>query len=381
MSQVTRQEEFTGKPEVLYLSFELGRKEWKLGFTTGKGQKARIRSMPAGDLAQVEAEIAQARQRFKLAEDVRVVSCYEAGRDGFWLHRFLTSLGVDNVVVDSSSIEVNRRARRAKTDDLDVQKLLSQLLRYHDGEDRVWSVVRVPSVEQEDGRQLHRDWEALTEERTLHRNRIKGLLASQGIYLETKAGFAERVESVILWDGTPLPGEMKSRLKREWERLCLVEAQLRELRSLREKKVSEGESVAMRMIQQLVLLRAIGQISAWVFVQEFFGWRQFRNRRQIGALAGLVPLPWRSGESLNRDQGISKEGISRLRTMAIEIAWSWLRYQPQSRLSLWFQERYGPGTRRSRRVGIVALARKLLIALWHYLETGVIPDGAVLKAE
>jgi transposase len=170
VSQVTRQEEFTGKPEVLYLSFELGRREWKLGFTIGKGQKARIRPMPAGDLAQVEAEIAQARQRFKLAEDVRVVSCYEAGRDGFWLHRFLTSLGVDNVVVDSSSIEVNRRARRAKTDDLDVQKLLSQLLRYHDGEDRVWSVVRVPSVEQEDGRQLHRDWEALTEERTLHRN-------------------------------------------------------------------------------------------------------------------------------------------------------------------------------------------------------------------
>jgi len=337
-------------------------------------------TIPAGDLPGLEQEIARARERFKLAEDVRVVSCYEAGRDGFWLHRFLTTLGVDSAVVDSSSIEVNRRARHAKTDSLDVQKLLSLLLRYHDGEDRVWSVVRVPSVEQENGRQLHRDREALTEERTLHRNRIKGLLASQGVFLGIKADFAEILGSVILWDGTSLPAEMKLRLQREWQRLCLVETQLRELKSLREKKVSEGESVAMRMIQQLVLLRAIGKISAWVFVQEFFGWRQFRNRRQIGALAGLVPLPYRSGETLNRDQGIGHEGNARLRTMSIEIAWSWLRYQPQSGLSLWFKERYGPGTRRSRRVGIVALARKLLIALWHYLETGVIPDGAVLKA-
>lgn len=381
MSQATRQEEFTRKPEILHLSFELGRKEWKLAFTVSRGQKPRIRTIPAGDLCGVQQEIARARERFKLAEDVRVVSCYEAGRDGFWLHRFLTSLGVDNAVVDSSSIEVNRRARQAKTDGLDVQKLLSLLLRYHDGESRVWSVVRVPSVEQEDDRQLHRDWEALTHERTLHRNRIKALLASQGVFLDMKADFAERVEGLALWDGSPLPPEMKLRLQREWERLCLVETQLRELRSLREKKVSEGEGAAMRMIRQLVLLRSIGQISAWVFVQEFFGWRQFRNRRQIGALAGLVPLPYRSGETLNRDQGISKSGNTRLRTMAIEIAWSWLRYQPQSRLSLWFQERYGPGTRRSRRVGIVALARKLLVALWHYLETGVIPDGAVLKAE
>jgi len=145
--------------------------------------------------------------------------------------------------------------------------------------------------------------------------------------------------------------------------------------------VAEGGSLAMQMIGRLVLLRAIGLTSAWVFVQEFFGWRQFRNRRQIGALAGLTPLPYRSGESVNRDQGISKSGNVRLRTMAIEIAWSWLRYQPQSQLSRWFQERYGPGTRRSRRVGIVALARKLLVALWHYLEAGEIPEGAVLKSE
>jgi transposase len=381
MIPATRQEECKGSPEVLHLSFELGRKEWKLAFTVARSQKPRIRTIPGGDLAAVKQEIALARQRFNLAEDVRVVSCYEAGRDGFWLHRFLTSIGVDNVVVDSSSIEVNRRARQAKTDGLDVQRLLSLLLRYHDGESRVWSVVRVPSVEQEDGRQLPRDWEVLKTERTFHRNRIKALLASQGARLELKADFAERLESLTLWDGSPLPTEMKLRLKREWERLEVVERQIRELKKLREERVAEGDGVAMRLIRQLMLLRAIGPISAWVFVQEFFGWRQFRNRREIGALAGLAPMPYRSGESLNREQGISKSGNVRLRTMAIEIAWSWLRYQPQSQLSLWFQERYGPGTRRSRRVGIVAVARKLLVALWRYLETGVIPEGAVLKSE
>jgi transposase len=380
MNQATHQEEITGKSEILYLSFELGRKEWKLAFTVSRGQKPRIVTLPAGNLAEVEQEIARARERFKLAEDVRVVSCYEAGRDGFWLHRFLTRVGVDNVVVDSSSIEVNRRARRAKTDKLDVQKLLSQLLRYHGGEETVWSVVRVPSVEEEDGRQLHRDWEVLKKERTLHRNRIQALLASQGARLEIHADFAERLESGVVWDGSPLPSEMKRRLRQEWERLVLVETQIRELTKEREQRVSEGESVAMRMIGQLMLLRAIGLTSAWVFVQEFFGWRQFRNRRQIGSLAGLVPMPYTSGETLNRDQGISKAGNSRIRAMAVEIAWAWLRYQPQSQLSLWFQERYGPGTRRSRRVGIVAMARKLLVALWRYLETGVLPEGAVLKA-
>jgi transposase len=381
MEPATRQQECKGKPEVLHLSFELGRKEWKLAFAVERSQKPRIRTVAAGDLPAVQQEIVAARQRFKLAEDTRVVSCYEAGRDGFWLHRFLLSIGVDNVVVDSSSIEVNRRARQAKTDGLDVQKLLSLLLRYHDGESRVWRVVRVPSVEQEDGRHLPRGWEVLKKERTLHRNRIQALLISLGVRLALKADFAERLESLTLWDGGPLPVELKLRLKQEWERLELVERQIRELKKQREEKVAEGGSVAMRLIGQLLLLRAIGMTSAWLFVQEFFAWRQFRNRREVGSLAGLTPMPYRSGESVNRDQGISKAGNVRVRTMAIEIAWAWLRYQPQSQLSLWFKQRYGPGSRRSRRVGIVAMARQLLVALWRYLETGVLPQGAVLKSK
>ena len=379
MDQTTRQREFKGTPEVLYLAFDLGRKEWKLAFTVGQGVKARLRTLAAGDLRGVEQEIERARQRWGVAPEARVASCYEAGRDGFWLHRFLLSRGVSNVVVDSLSIEVNRRARRAKTDRLDAQKLLKLLVRHdHGEEDRVWSVVRVPSVEQEADRQLHRDWEELKQERTVHRNRIQALLACQGIALKLGADFGDRLKSLVLWDGSALPLPLQERLQREWERLKLIEEQIRELKRQREEAVAAASDPSLKQIQRLATLKGIGLTSAWLFVREFFGWRQFRNRREVGALAGLVPMPFQSGSTAH-EQGISKAGNARLRTMSIEIAWSWLRYQPTSQLSLWFQERYGPGSRRSRRVGIVALARRLLVSLWRFLETGVIPEGALLK--
>jgi transposase len=308
-----------------------------------------------------------------------VVSCYEAGRDGFWLHRFLLSLGVENLVVDSSSIEVNRRSRRAKTDRLDAQKLLMMLIRHDLGEEgRVFSVVRVPSVEQEAERQLHRDWEELKKERTLHRNRIQSLLACHGIFLKFGSNFGMCLGSLTLWDGSAVPAKLRERLEREWKRLELVESQIRELTKQKQEEVTAASNASLQQIQKLATLKGIGLTSAWVFVCEFFSWRQFRNRREIGALAGLVPMPYQSGSS-NREQGISKAGNVRLRTMSIEIAWSWLRWQPESQLSLWFRERYGPGQRRSRRAGIVALARKLLVALWRFLEFGVMPEGAILK--
>jgi transposase len=380
MNQTTRQRQSTSIPEVLYLAFDLGRKEWKLAFTVGRGERPRLRTVAAGDLRGLEQEIDRARQRWGVAPESRVVSCYEAGRDGFWLHRYLLSRGVSNLVVDSSSIEVNRRARRAKTDRLDAQKLLRLLVRHDLGEeeDRVWSVVRVPSVEQEAERQLHRDWEELKQERTLHRNRIQALLACQGITLRLGVDFGDRLESLALWDGSALPLPLQERLKREWERLKLVEEQIRDLTRQKEEAVAAAADPSLRQIQQLTTLKGIGVTSAWLFVREFFGWRQFRNRREVGALAGLVPVPCQSG-STDHDLGISKAGNVRLRTMSIEIAWSWLRYQPTSSLSLWFRERYGPGSRRSRRVGIVALARKLLVSLWRFLETGVVPEGAQLK--
>jgi len=381
MDQATRQRKFRGIPEALYLSLELGCKEWKLAFTVGHCEKPRLRTLAAGDLRGLEQEIERARQRWGVPEGARVVSCYEAGRDGFWLHRFLLSRGVSNLVVDSSSIDVNRRSRRAKTDRLDAQKLLTTLIRHDLGEEwkQVWSVVHVPSVEQEADRQLHRDWDVLKKERTLHRNRIQSFLACQGIKLKLGSDFAERLESLVLWDGSALPLELRERLKREWERLELVESQIGELKRQKKEAVAAASSPALRQIQELAKLKGIGLTSAWVFVREFFGWRKFRNRREVGALAGLAPMPYQSGSS-DHEQGISKAGNSRLRVMSIEIAWSWLRWQPESQLSLWFRERYGPGSRRSRRVGIVALARKLLVALWRFLDFGIVPEGALLKA-
>jgi transposase len=358
----------------LHLAFELGNKQWKLGSTIGLGQAPRLRTITAGDLSQLQDEIGRAKRRFNLAEAVGVVSCYEAGRDGFWLHRYLVNEGIENIIVDSASLEVNRQ-----TDRVDARKLLMMLLRYHSGEPKVWHVVRVPSVEQEDGRQLHRELSSLKRERTRHINRIKGLLVSQGVRLEIKKDFPEQVSAAKLWDDTPLPPGMQARVLREFARIQLVNEHIKELEAERRQAIRTATDPQTEMIRQLLHLRGIGPTSAWLFVKEFFGWRQFRNRREVGALAGLTPTPYQSGDSY-REQGIDKAGNRHIRAIAIEIAWAWLRFQPDSALSRWYQERFGHGNSRMRRIGIVALARKLLIALWRYLETGEVPEGAVLKS-
>ena len=281
-------------------------------------------------------------------------------------------------MVDSASIEVNRRKRRAKTDRMDVGKLLTMLMRYHQGEKKVWSVVHVPSREDEDQRQLHRELMALKAEQTHHTNRIKGLLISQGVRLSHKKDFLSDLETVRLWDGSLLSSGLQARLKREYERYQLVKQQINRLELEREAAVRTSTAPAVEQVRQLLKLKGIGMNSAWVYVMEFFAWRGFRNRREVGCLAGLTPTPYQSGDSA-REQGISKAGNRRIRAMAIEIAWSWLRYQPDSQLSRWYQERFGKGNSRVHRIGIVALARRLLVELWQYLETGAIPDGADLK--
>jgi transposase len=380
MDQLTaHKEDYIRNEGDLYVAFELGSKKWKLGFTVGFGQKPRQRTVLAGDLARVKEEIDRAKERFGLSEGARVLSCYEAGRDGFWLHRYLVYLGVVNFVVDSSSIEVNRRARRAKTDKMDLGKLLLMLMRYAHGERRVWSVVRVPTVEQEDRRQLHRELSALRGERTRHINRIKGLLTSYGVRMAVGRGFLDRLEAERLWDGRPVPLGLKIRLRREYERLQMVDGQIEEVVAERAHALTTSRSPDVQKVRQLLDLRGIGPNSAWLYVMEFFGWREFRNRREVGALAGLVPTPYQSGDGA-WEKGISKAGNRHIRSMAIEIAWDWLRYQPQSKLSRWYQQRFGHGGGRLRRIGIVALARKLLVDLWRYLEDGVIPEGAELKA-
>ncbi len=252
------------------------------------------------------------------------------------------------------------------------------LVRYWGGERGLWSVVRVPSVEEEDARRGHREMERLKKERTIHRNRLRSLLVTQGIRLEPGRDFPKRLERLSLWNSRPLPPELKGELEREYSRLKLVEEQLRLLEKTRAQRLEQGRAQSLRRVAQLMLLRAMGPSSAWVLVQEFFGWRRFRNRRELASLAGLTGTPYDSGAS-RRNQGISKAGNRRVRTMMIELAWLWLRYQPDSALSRWFRERFAGGGSRMRRVGIVALARRLLIALWRYLEEGLVPEGAELK--
>jgi transposase len=362
----------------LYVGFELGWSEWKLAFGPAPGVPARLRTVPARDLELVLKEIAKAKERFGLPANAPVLSCYEAGRDGFWLHRYLLGQRIENVVVDSSSIEVSRRARRAKSDRLDAAKLLTQLLRYHGGEERVWSVVVVPSAVEEDKRQLHRELMSLKEERTKHVNRIKGLLAGCGLVMAAvDAKFVERLGELRTWDGQAVPWELRQRLLREYARWQLLNAQIGALAQERLQRIRQGPAEGMKKVRHLLQVSGVGVNTAWLLVHELFGWRRFANRRQLGALAGLAPSPYQSGAK-NHEQGISKAGNPRLRAMLVEISWGWLRWQPRSRLSRWFQGRFGRGTSRYKRVGIVALARKLLVALWRYVEMGEVPEGVAL---
>jgi transposase len=360
------------------MALELGEATWKLGFTTGLGQKPRRRDIPARDTEVLWCEIQAAKERFGLAAEAPVVSCYEAGREGFWLHRWLVSKGVGNEVVDSSSIQVPRRKRRAKTDRLDVEKLLKMLVRWTQGERDVWGVVRVPTVEEEDGRQLHRELEELRQEQTGHSNRIGGLLASQGLAISVNRHFPKALKEARLWDGRPLPADLHQRLLREFERMQKVNRQILALEKERARRIRKrDDDPAVAQVRQLMGLKGIADNSSWLYVYEVFGWRKIMNRRQLGALVGLTGSPYQSGKS-DHEQGISKAGNGRMRVMAIEIAWGWLRFQPQSALTLWYQRRFGHGAKRLRRIGIVALARKLLVALWRYLQSGVPPEGTEL---
>ena len=376
----TRARDSITQGRILYLALELGWNEWKLGFSTSPAEPVRQRALRARNLAGLHKEIGAAKERFGLSPETPVRCCYEAGRDGFWLHRYLTHHGVDNRVVDSASIEVNRRARRAKSDRLDVEKLVKMLMRYHGGERKIWSVVRVPSVADEERRHLHRDLQELKAEQTRHNNRIKGLLAGVGLDAEVAADFPDRLKELRTWDGKEVPAELQQRLVREFQRWQFVHRQILDLDNERVRRIRQGTGEQLQKVRDLLRLRAIGESSAWLFVMELFGWRRIRNRRELASLAGLTPTPYQSGKS-DREQGISKAGNRRVRMIAVEIAWCWLRFQPQSHLSLWYQKRFGSGTSRVRKIGIVALARKLLVALWRYLEQGELPEGAEMKAE
>ena len=356
----------------LYVAFELGEKSWKLSLGDGVRAPSRC-TVAAGDTAAVLMAIAKAKARCHLGSDAPMRSCYEAGRDGFWLHRWLTDQGIVNLVVDSASIEVNRRARRAKTDRLDSDKLLSMLMRYHAGERRVWAVARIPTPLQEDERRVHRELGRLRQERTAHSNRIRSLLVLHNLRVERIGGrawarwWAQQAAQL-------LPG-LRAEIEREFERLSLVAMQIRTLEAQQKQQVRCGAQPAIALLARLA---GIGTGSAWTLVKELFGWRQFHNRREVAGCLGLAPTPYASGTS-EVEQGISKAGNKRARWLMVELAWSWLRFQSTSQLSQWFNQRFAGAGKRLRRIGIVALARRLAIALWRYLEYGEIPFGARLK--
>lgn len=366
------QEKDTTIQSGLYMSFELGDKQWKL--TLGDGRRGPSRyTVIAGDQNAVLACIAKAKLRCKLVRQTQVHACYEAGRDGWWLHRWLVSQGIDNIVVDSASIEVNRRARRAKSDRLDGDKLLEMLLRWHHGERRVWSVLREPSSEEEDARRTHRELERLMKERIGHTNRISSLLVLHNLRPKRIGGrdwsawWADHYELI--------PAALRIEIEREYERLALVKKQMNALQAAQRQEVAEGRQP---LVSQLSQLRAIGAKSAWVLAKEVFGWRRFANRRELAGCLGLAPTPYASGD-IQIEQGISKAGNKRARSLLVELSWRWLILQPDSALTQWFNTRFAGAGKRSRRIGIVALARRLAIALWRYLEHGEIPAGAVLK--
>jgi transposase len=359
---------------VLYMALELSNERWRLAF--GDGSRRRQVGIAAGAIGELLEQISNVEAKWGMPADTRVVSCYEAGRDGFWLHRQLGELGIVNRVVDAASFEVSRRARRAKTDRLDAQALLEKLIRYEGGEHRVWRVVRVPDPQWEELRQLHREREQMLRERTRHGNRLRGKLVAQGLRVGIGRGFLQRLEEVKLFDGRPLPEHLKSGLIREWERLQMVQGQLKALESEMRELIETNP--ALQSVRGLMLLSGVGWVGAWTLVVEILGWREMANRRELASLAGLVPSPYNSGNMV-RDQGISKAGNRRVRALLIQLAWLWLRYQPGSKHSGWFQERFGGGSSRQRRIGIVALARRLLIDLWRFVATGAVPEGARLK--
>jgi transposase len=381
MKQTASRRKSIATGDRLLMAFELGWSEWKVAFASVMGEKPWQVTIRARDQIGLGEAISRAKKRLGLPACCRVFSCYEAGRDGFWLHRLLEKMGVENLVVDSSSIEVNRRARRVKTDRLDAAKLLSMLLRYWAGEKRFWSVVHVPTVEQEDARNLQREIRTLKKEQTRLVNRVRGLLASQGVAIgRARASFLPgSLGSIRIWDGSPLPEGLWRRIEVELSRYSFVHRQLLDLELLRGERIRQGKERAAEITRRLMTLRGVGEVTAETISREF-SWRRLKNRRQVGALAGLVPSPYQSGDLIH-EGGISRAGNRHVRGIAIDLAWAWLRHQPKSRLTRWFNRRFARGSSRVRKIGIVALARRLLIALWRYADFRELPDGAVLKPQ
>jgi len=356
---------------------ELSNSSWTLGFSNG--QRTRRKSVEARDRFRLIEEVQLAKQKLDLEPNTAVVVCFEAGRDGHWIYRWLSAEGFKVLEIDSSSIETPRGRKHVKTDRIDVEKLLDLLMRYCLGFRKAFRIVRVPSEEAEAGQRLHREDEWLIRQRGRVSNRLKGLLVTQGITeVPLKRGFKDWLEEAQTWNGSDLSDALKIEISRLYEQYQMMNAQIAEVEQAYLQELLSDTAVANKR-RQLERLKCIGPKTSRILSAEVFSWRVFSNGKQVGAMSGLTPTPSQSGD-MQREQGISKAGNRRVRRVMIELAWFWLRWQPESHLSQWFNQRFAHGGKRMRRIGIVALARKLLIALWRYVEDGVIPKGAVLKA-
>ena len=364
----------TARNESLFMAMELSNKNWKLAFSNG--EKLRHINVVAGDQKGLRMAIERSKEKLGLAPDCPVYSCYEAGRDGFWIHRYLIGMNIRNLVVDPASIEVNRRRRHVKTDRIDAEKLARMLMRYilHN-EKTVWRVVVVPTEAQEDERRVHRESERLKRERGSHLNRIRSLLVLHGVRARKIGGTDNSTTKD--WQGKPLSPALQEEIRREQLRLELLDQQVKSLDAEQRKMVKHPTTVTEQKAAKLAKLKGIGALGSSVLAREVFGWRTFKNRREVGSMAGLTGTAYASGDK-TVEQGISKAGNKRVRYTMIEMAWMWTWYQPNSELTKWFMQRFGSGGKRSRRVGIVALARKLLVALWKYVEFDEVPAGAII---
>jgi transposase len=370
-----------GHSGTIYVSIELSQKVWLLTIYSPDRDKISRHQVPGGDYVGLLALIERIRARVErqLGYRPEVASCYEAGYDGFWLHRLLMAAGITNYVFDPASIAVEQRHRRAKTDRIDGEVLLRTLMAYLRGEPRVVRIVHVPSEEQEDARRVTRERDRLVKERTAHVNRIKGLLRQKGIAVgkPRRGDWLSWLEGQRDWQGKPLPSALFAEVKDEHERLMLISRQIADLE--RRSAAADREAAEAGTVNDRVLLRrvkSLGPVFSAALANEVF-YKDFRRGREVASYVGLAPSPWRSGGT-DREQGISKAGNPRARQKAIELAWLWVRHQPGSALTEWYLARIANASRRMKRIAIVALARKLMVALWRYLRTGLVPEGAVL---
>jgi len=366
----------------IFVSLELSRSTWLVtSLSPGKGEKMSRHSVVASDTAGLLALFAELRRKAEVrtGQSYPIVTIQEAGLEGFWLHRVLQQEGIESHVVDPASIAVPRRQRRAKTDRIDGETLLRTLLAYKRGEPRVCAMVVAPSPEEEDRRRLCRERRTLIEERVTHVNRIKGLLFAQGIcdYAPARRDRRKRLEALRTGDGRELPSHLQAQIGRELDRIELLLEQIKAVEAAQEALLAAvrkpASQAATDPVTMLLALKGVGANFTAVIWSEAF-YRQFTNRRQVAAYAGLAATPWQSG-GIRHEQGVSKAGNPRLRTTMIQLAWLWIRHQPQSALTRWFKERSPQGRKRA----IVALARKLLVALWKYVTQGVVIEGAVMK--